>query len=138
MRPTECSAVRRVVATTTTSCTQPVPPNLQGPQPSLSIPKRHAGIVVLTRGIPTLKPSREFHLSTALLFFSSSWEPPNAQYWAQFHNVRPQGPEARRQQHKHNQRVLGYCLLLMLAGMGLHYVAFRCLSILPGSWAEGG
>nr|XP_015854654.1 dnaJ homolog subfamily C member 4 isoform X1 [Peromyscus maniculatus bairdii] len=58
---------------------------------------------------------------------SSSWEPPNAQYWAQFHNMRPQGPEARRQQQKHNQRVLGYCLLLMLAGMGLHYVAFRKL-----------
>ncbi|XP_039100629.1 dnaJ homolog subfamily C member 4 isoform X1 [Hyaena hyaena] len=57
----------------------------------------------------------------------SSWESPNAQYWAQFHGVRPQGPESRQQQHKHNQRVLGYCLLIMLAGMGLHYVAFRKL-----------
>ncbi|XP_076971986.1 dnaJ homolog subfamily C member 4 isoform X2 [Tamandua tetradactyla] len=57
----------------------------------------------------------------------SSWEPPNAHYWAQFHGVRPQGPESRQQQHKHNQRVLGYCLLLMLAGMGLHYAAFRKL-----------
>ncbi|XP_040140106.1 dnaJ homolog subfamily C member 4 isoform X2 [Ictidomys tridecemlineatus] len=55
----------------------------------------------------------------------SSWEPPNAQYWAQFHDVRPQGPQTRQQQYKHNQRVLGYCLLLMLAGMGLHYAAFR-------------
>ncbi|ERE77756.1 vascular endothelial growth factor B-like protein [Cricetulus griseus] len=58
----------------------------------------------------------------------SSWEPPNAKYWAQFHRVRPQGPESRQQQHKHNQRVLGYCLLLMVAGMSLHYVAF---SVLP-------
>lgn len=71
---------------------------------------------------------------------SSSWEPPNAQYWAQFHGVRPQGPGARQQQHQHNQRVLGYCLLLMLAGMGLHYAAFRCVPGLPGVGrrAEGG
>ncbi|XP_059104659.1 dnaJ homolog subfamily C member 4 isoform X2 [Peromyscus eremicus] len=66
----------------------------------------------------------------------SSWEPPNAQYWAQFRNVRPQGPEARRQQHKHNQRVLGYCLLLMLAGMGLHYVAFRKLEQVHRSFMD--
>ncbi|XP_069421471.1 dnaJ homolog subfamily C member 4 [Ovis canadensis] len=58
----------------------------------------------------------------------SSGAPPNEQYWAQFHKVRPQGPESRQQQHKHNRRVLGYCLLIMLAGMGLHYVAFRCVS----------
>ncbi|XP_045412166.1 dnaJ homolog subfamily C member 4 isoform X2 [Lemur catta] len=65
----------------------------------------------------------------------SSWAPPNAQYWAQFHGVRPQGPESRQQQHKLNQRVVGYCLLLMLAGMGLHYVAFRCIPVLP--WGDG-
>ncbi|XP_053416667.1 dnaJ homolog subfamily C member 4 isoform X2 [Nycticebus coucang] len=46
----------------------------------------------------------------------SSWAPPNAEYWAQFHAMRPQGPKSRQQQYKHNQRVLGYCLLLMLAG----------------------
>ncbi|XP_054426616.1 dnaJ homolog subfamily C member 4 isoform X2 [Pteronotus mesoamericanus] len=57
----------------------------------------------------------------------SSWEPPNAQYWAQFPGVRPQGPESRQQQHRRNKQVLGYCLLIMLAGMGLHYVAFRKL-----------
>ncbi|XP_069848355.1 dnaJ homolog subfamily C member 4-like isoform X2 [Dipodomys merriami] len=57
----------------------------------------------------------------------SSWEPPNAQYWAQFHHVRPQGPESRQQQQKNNQQVLGYCLLFMLAGMGLHYIAFKKL-----------
>lgn len=65
------------------------------------------------------------HASPARQTHSSSWEPPNAQYWAQFHRARPQGPGARQQQH--NQRVLGYCLLLMLAGMGLHYAAFRKL-----------
>ncbi|XP_075829454.1 dnaJ homolog subfamily C member 4 isoform X1 [Microtus pennsylvanicus] len=67
---------------------------------------------------------------------SSSWEPPNAQYWAQFHNVRPQGPESRRQQNKHNQRVLGYCLLLMVAGMGLHYIAFRKLEQVHRSFMD--
>lgn len=67
---------------------------------------------------------------------SSSWEPPNAQYWAQFHSVRPQGPESRKQQRKHNQRVLGYCLLLMVAGMGLHYVAFRKLEQVHRSFMD--
>ncbi|KAM8818708.1 dnaJ homolog subfamily C member 4 isoform 2-T2 [Rhynchonycteris naso] len=66
----------------------------------------------------------------------SSWTPPNAQYWAQFHGVRPQGPESRRQQHRHNQRVLGYCLLIMLAGMGLHYVAFRKLEQMHRSFMD--
>nr|XP_010597385.2 dnaJ homolog subfamily C member 4 [Loxodonta africana] len=66
----------------------------------------------------------------------SSWAPPNAQYWAQFHRVRPQGPEARQQQYRHNQRVLGYCFLLMLAGMGLHYVAFRKLEQMHRSFMD--
>ncbi|EAW74214.1 DnaJ (Hsp40) homolog, subfamily C, member 4, isoform CRA_c [Homo sapiens] len=35
------------------------------------------------------------------------------------------GTQACTQQHKQNKQVLGYCLLLMLAGMGLHYIAFR-------------
>ncbi|KAK2098108.1 DnaJ sub C member 4 [Saguinus oedipus] len=55
----------------------------------------------------------------------SSWEHPNAECWSQFHHVRPQGPQSRQQQHKCNQQVLRYCLLLMLVGMGLHYVVFR-------------
>ncbi|XP_004683422.1 PREDICTED: dnaJ homolog subfamily C member 4 isoform X2 [Condylura cristata] len=66
----------------------------------------------------------------------SSWEPPDARYWAQFHGVRPQGPELRQQQHKHNLRVLGYCLLIMLAGMGLHYVAFRKLEQMHRSFMD--
>ncbi|XP_015974025.1 dnaJ homolog subfamily C member 4 isoform X1 [Rousettus aegyptiacus] len=66
----------------------------------------------------------------------SSWAPPNAQYWAQFHHVRPQGPESRQQQHRHNQRVMGYCLLIMLAGMGLHYVAFSWSRCTVASWTK--
>ncbi|KAM5248467.1 dnaJ homolog subfamily C member 4 [Ctenodactylus gundi] len=66
----------------------------------------------------------------------SSWAPPNAQYWAQFQGVRPQGPRSRRQQQKHNQRVLGYCLLFMLAGMGLHYIAFRKLEQMHRSFMD--
>ncbi|XP_069326367.1 dnaJ homolog subfamily C member 4 isoform X2 [Eulemur rufifrons] len=66
----------------------------------------------------------------------SSWAAPNAQYWAQFHGVRPQGPESRQQQHKLNQRVVGYCLLFMLAGMGLHYVAFRKLEQIHRSFMD--
>ncbi|XP_032270570.1 uridine diphosphate glucose pyrophosphatase NUDT22 isoform X3 [Phoca vitulina] len=65
-----------------------------------------------------------------------SWEPPSAQYWAQFHGVRPQGPESRQQRQRHNQRVLGYCLLVMLAGMGLHYVAFRKLEQMHRSFMD--
>ncbi|XP_060032152.1 dnaJ homolog subfamily C member 4 isoform X2 [Erinaceus europaeus] len=67
---------------------------------------------------------------------SSSWEPPNARYWAQFHRVWPQEPEFRRQQHKHNQRVLGYCVFIMLAGMGLHYAAFRKLEQMHRSFMD--
>ncbi|XP_060032153.1 dnaJ homolog subfamily C member 4 isoform X3 [Erinaceus europaeus] len=66
----------------------------------------------------------------------SSWEPPNARYWAQFHRVWPQEPEFRRQQHKHNQRVLGYCVFIMLAGMGLHYAAFRKLEQMHRSFMD--
>ncbi|XP_040826991.1 dnaJ homolog subfamily C member 4 [Ochotona curzoniae] len=66
----------------------------------------------------------------------SPWEPPNARYWAQFPGMRPQGPGARQQQRKHNHQVLGYCLLLMLAGMGLHYVAFRKLEQVHRSFMD--
>uniref|UniRef100_A0A480SWS9 DnaJ homolog subfamily C member 4 n=1 Tax=Sus scrofa TaxID=9823 RepID=A0A480SWS9_PIG len=66
----------------------------------------------------------------------SSWEDPSARYWAQFPGVRPQGPESRRQQQKHNQRTLGYCLLIMLAGMCLHYVAFRKLEQVHRSFMD--
>ncbi|XP_026946048.1 dnaJ homolog subfamily C member 4 isoform X5 [Sagmatias obliquidens] len=81
-------------------------------------------------------PGTTAHPRSAHQAHSSSWAPPNAKYWAQFHEVRPQGPESRQQQHKHNRRVLGYCLLIMLAGMGLHYVAFRKLEQMHRSFMD--
>ncbi|XP_068410326.1 dnaJ homolog subfamily C member 4 isoform X14 [Eschrichtius robustus] len=81
-------------------------------------------------------PGTTAHPRSAHQAHSSSWAPPNAKYWAQFHEVRPQGPESRQQQHKHNRRVLGYCLLVMLAGMGLHYVAFRKLEQMHRSFMD--
>ncbi|XP_055987697.1 dnaJ homolog subfamily C member 4 isoform X1 [Sorex fumeus] len=68
--------------------------------------------------------------------YRSAWEDPNARYWAQFRSARPQGPEERRRQQKLNQRVMGYCLLVMLAGMGLHYVAFRKLEQMHRSFMD--
>ncbi|XP_072826292.1 dnaJ homolog subfamily C member 4 isoform X2 [Vicugna pacos] len=81
-------------------------------------------------------PGTTAHARSAHQTHSSSWTPPNAQYWAQFHGVRPQGPESRQQQHKHNQRVLGYCLMIMLAGMVLHYVAFSWSRCTVASWMK--
>ncbi|KAM5184283.1 dnaJ homolog subfamily C member 4 isoform 1-T1 [Callospermophilus lateralis] len=85
---------------------------------------------------PPKSPGTTAYPKSAQQTQSSSWEPPNAQYWAQFHDVRPQGPQTRQQQYKHNQRVLGYCLLLMLAGMGLHYAAFRKLEQIHRSFMD--
>ncbi|XP_059001609.1 dnaJ homolog subfamily C member 4 isoform X1 [Mustela nigripes] len=84
----------------------------------------------------TAAHARSAHQAHKYQAHSGSWEPPNAQYWAQFPGVRPQGPESRKQQHKQNQRVLGYCLLIMLAGMGLHYVAFRKLEQIHRSFMD--
>ncbi|XP_056657503.1 uncharacterized protein LOC100028411 isoform X2 [Monodelphis domestica] len=59
---------------------------------------------------------------------SSSWSSADSRYWAQFHKVHPDDSRsARQRQQKQNHRVLGYCLLLMLGGMVLHYLAFRKL-----------
>jgi DnaJ family protein C protein 4 len=119
------------------------PPKSPGPTAHpKSAPQTHR----YNRPVPTcFHPQiswEESLISTLSLFLlRSSWAPPNTQYWAQFPGVRPQGPELRQQQHKHNQRVLGYCVLLMLAGMGLHYVAFRYIAVLSqvtGRRWEGG
>ncbi|XP_032138885.1 dnaJ homolog subfamily C member 4 isoform X7 [Sapajus apella] len=74
---------------------------------------------------PPKSPGTTAHDKSTCQTHSSSREHPNAQYWSQFHHVRPQGPQSRQQQYKCNQQVLRYCLLLMLVGMGLHYVIFR-------------
>ncbi|CAK6449675.1 unnamed protein product [Pipistrellus nathusii] len=97
---------------------------------------RHSYDQQLRSAAPPRPPGAAAHPASAHQAHSSSWEPPNAQYWAQFHRVRPQRPESRRQQYRHNQRVLGYCLLIMLAGMGLHYVAFRKLEQMHRSFMD--
>uniref|UniRef100_A0A8D0NTK2 DnaJ homolog subfamily C member 4 n=1 Tax=Sus scrofa TaxID=9823 RepID=A0A8D0NTK2_PIG len=86
--------------------------------------------------LPRPSLTRRLFPTFSLLPPNSSWEDPSAQYWAQFPGVRPQGPESRRQQQKHNQRTLGYCLLIMLAGMCLHYVAFRKLEQVHRSFMD--
>ncbi|XP_051821400.1 dnaJ homolog subfamily C member 4 isoform X1 [Antechinus flavipes] len=59
---------------------------------------------------------------------SWSWAEADARYWGQFRRVRPEDfVGARRRQQKQNHRVLGYCLLLMLGSMVIHYIAFRKL-----------
>ncbi|XP_014648449.1 PREDICTED: dnaJ homolog subfamily C member 4 isoform X1 [Ceratotherium simum simum] len=85
---------------------------------------------------PPRSPGTTPYPGSAYQAHSSSWATPNAQYWAQFHGVRPQGPESRQQQRRHNKRVLGYCLLIMLAGMGLHYAAFRKLEQVHRSFMD--
>lgn len=90
----------------------------------------------LRSAAPPKPPGAAAQPASAPQAHSSSREPPNARYWAQFHGVRPQRPESRQQQYRHNQRVLGYCLLIMLAGMGLHYVAFRKLEQMHRSFMD--
>ncbi|XP_022363234.1 dnaJ homolog subfamily C member 4 isoform X1 [Enhydra lutris kenyoni] len=90
----------------------------------------------LSSASPPKPPATAAHARSAHQAHNGSWEPPNAQYWAQFPGVRPRGPESRKQQHKQNQRVLGYCLLIMLAGMGLHFVAFRKLEQIHRSFMD--
>lgn len=111
------------------SATPPKPPGATAPPRSAHQAHRY-NILQFASSPPNLLGSL-FPILSLFLLPSSSWEPPNAQYWAQFHRVRPQRPESRQQQYRHNQRVLGYCLLIMLAGMGLHYVAFRCSCLSP-------
>ncbi|XP_036618325.1 dnaJ homolog subfamily C member 4 isoform X1 [Trichosurus vulpecula] len=68
---------------------------------------------------------------------SSSWSSDDARYWAQFHRVRPEDYRgARQRQQRQNHRVLGYCLLLMLGGMVMHYIAFRKLEQVHRSFMD--
>ncbi|XP_075795174.1 dnaJ homolog subfamily C member 4 isoform X2 [Pelodiscus sinensis] len=61
---------------------------------------------------------------------SASWGPDkNTRYWEQFHTHRAEafsGAQAKQRQHW-NRQLFGYCLLLMLGSMAVHYVAFRKL-----------
>ncbi|XP_044536193.1 dnaJ homolog subfamily C member 4 [Gracilinanus agilis] len=68
---------------------------------------------------------------------SSSWSSPDSRYWAQFRQVHPEASRrAWQRQQKQNHRVLGYCLLLMLGGMVLHYIAFRKLEQVHRSFMD--
>ncbi|XP_065409049.1 dnaJ homolog subfamily C member 4 isoform X4 [Chrysemys picta bellii] len=51
----------------------------------------------------------------------------NMRYWEQFHTHHAKtfsGTQAKQRQHW-NRQLFGYCLLLMLASMAAHYVAYR-------------
>uniref|UniRef100_A0A4X2K8I7 DnaJ heat shock protein family (Hsp40) member C4 n=1 Tax=Vombatus ursinus TaxID=29139 RepID=A0A4X2K8I7_VOMUR len=68
---------------------------------------------------------------------SSSWSSADARYWAQFHRVRPEDYGGSRQrQQRQNHQVLGYCLLLMVGGMVMHYIAFRKLEQVHRSFMD--
>ncbi|XP_078004326.1 dnaJ homolog subfamily C member 4 isoform X2 [Phascolarctos cinereus] len=65
---------------------------------------------------------------------SHSWSSADARYWAQFHRVRPEDYGGTRQRPNHH--ALGYCLLLMLGGMVIHYIAFRKLEQVHRSFMD--
>ncbi|XP_074129481.1 dnaJ homolog subfamily C member 4 isoform X2 [Sminthopsis crassicaudata] len=68
---------------------------------------------------------------------SWSWAEADARYWGQFRRVRPEDfVGARQRQQRQNHRVLGYCLLLMLGGMVMHYIAFRKLEQVHRSFMD--
>ncbi|XP_043828003.1 LOW QUALITY PROTEIN: dnaJ homolog subfamily C member 4 [Dromiciops gliroides] len=95
--------------------------------------RRHYDSQLSLRGTPPppRHPSqapRQAASASASASASSPWSSPDARYWAQFRRVRPEDYHgARQRQQKQNHRVLGYCLLLMLGGMVVHYIAFRKL-----------
>ncbi|XP_072495049.1 dnaJ homolog subfamily C member 4 isoform X2 [Notamacropus eugenii] len=73
-------------------------------------------------------PYQRYGPASASTSASSSWSSSDARYWAQFHRVHPEDSRgARQRQQRQNHRVLGYCLLLMLGSMVVHYIAFRKL-----------
>uniref|UniRef100_K7FUJ7 DnaJ heat shock protein family (Hsp40) member C4 n=1 Tax=Pelodiscus sinensis TaxID=13735 RepID=K7FUJ7_PELSI len=75
------------------------------------------------------RPTAE-HSPISVPLSLSSWGPDkNTRYWEQFHTHRAEafsGAQAKQRQHW-NRQLFGYCLLLMLGSMAVHYVAFRKL-----------
>ncbi|XP_066466541.1 dnaJ homolog subfamily C member 4 [Tiliqua scincoides] len=62
----------------------------------------------------------------------------NIRYWQQFQDVPPQsasGPEFEKK-HRRNQRLFGYCLLIMLGSLAVHYVGFRKLEEVHNSFMD--
>ncbi|XP_053134639.1 dnaJ homolog subfamily C member 4 [Hemicordylus capensis] len=62
----------------------------------------------------------------------------NVRYWQQFHAAPPDshsGPEAERELRQ-NQKLFGYCLLIMLGSLAVHYVGFRKLEEFHNSFMD--
>uniref|UniRef100_A0A8C0FYA9 DnaJ heat shock protein family (Hsp40) member C4 n=1 Tax=Chelonoidis abingdonii TaxID=106734 RepID=A0A8C0FYA9_CHEAB len=62
----------------------------------------------------------------------------NMRYWEQFHTHRAEtfsGTQAKQRQ-RWNRQLFGYCLLLMLASMAAHYVAYRKLEEVHNSFMD--
>ncbi|XP_065409050.1 dnaJ homolog subfamily C member 4 isoform X5 [Chrysemys picta bellii] len=62
----------------------------------------------------------------------------NMRYWEQFHTHHAKtfsGTQAKQRQHW-NRQLFGYCLLLMLASMAAHYVAYRKLEEVHNSFMD--
>ncbi|XP_060614407.2 dnaJ homolog subfamily C member 4 [Anolis sagrei] len=62
----------------------------------------------------------------------------NVRYWQQFHQppVQPiSRPEAKKR-FRRNQRLFGYCLLIMLGSLTVHYVGFRKLEEVHNSFMD--
>ncbi|XP_067400134.1 dnaJ homolog subfamily C member 4 isoform X2 [Emydura macquarii macquarii] len=70
---------------------------------------------------------------------SASWGPnEDARYWQQFHtppSAAFSGPQAKQRQ-RWNRQLFGYCLLLMLGSMALHYLAFRKLEEMHNNYMD--
>lgn len=62
----------------------------------------------------------------------------NIRYWQQFQEVppdSPSGPEFEKKRHR-NQKLFGYCLLIMLGSLAVHYVGFRKLEEVHNSFMD--
>ncbi|XP_044878709.1 dnaJ homolog subfamily C member 4 isoform X3 [Mauremys mutica] len=69
---------------------------------------------------------------------SSQGPDENIRYWEQFHTHRAEtfsGTQAKQRQRR-NQQFFGYCLLLMLASMATHYMAYRKLEEVHNSFMD--
>ncbi|XP_042295436.1 dnaJ homolog subfamily C member 4 isoform X2 [Sceloporus undulatus] len=61
----------------------------------------------------------------------------NVRYWQQFHEppAESSGPEAKKR-YLRNQRLFGYCLLIMLGSLAVHYIGFRKLEEVHNSFMD--
>uniref|UniRef100_A0A452IFT5 J domain-containing protein n=1 Tax=Gopherus agassizii TaxID=38772 RepID=A0A452IFT5_9SAUR len=69
---------------------------------------------------------------------TDSWPHSNMRYWEQFrthHSETFSGTQAKQRQ-RWNRQFFGYCLLLMLASMAAHYVAYRKLEEVHNSFMD--